>query len=288
MMTFVTDELISDDLLQTLRYLRMVNDGGAAVERHDLDAWAHLPPPSSHTAGGLGYGLIYSLDRRDYAEYLLGVGWAAGNPMRITAVGRAVLKSHDGAHAGGPDNERALVILSPSDPLNLVALTSAVAAAKAGTLVDPYFSDDLFAWLLEATSIERVLLCRSDDKRATLRLVAGAAERAGRSLEIRCLPRRDLHDRFLLSEAGSVSSIGSSFNGVNRNFTTIAPMPEPAAQAIRDYVDARWEEAARIEPQPELRVVEPTQAAGTTAMHKPARSGTDTAAARAEPGSSPL
>jgi hypothetical protein len=251
----MSGDLISNDLLRALPYLQLVNDAGAGLVPTHLDAWLNVTAPAEVTLLDPLARQFELLIGRDhgYANYLTTVGWAAGDPMQITAVGRAVVRAHEGT--GGTETE-ALVILSPRDPLNLVSLTSVMARAKEGMLVDPYLTDDLFPWLIEATSISRVLLCRDPAKRPTLALLAGAASATGRELEIRCLPRGELHDRYLVTSDGDVSVIGASLNGLHRHFTTISRLPSPGADVVNDHLQQRWEDAEPVIPQTDIRTRE--------------------------------
>ena len=244
-------DLIPSDLVRALRYVGMLNNGGSGVADAHLDAWIALTPPGEIPilgATSLSSGIERLLmQSRQYGGYLRSVGWADGSPLWLTDAGRAIVRAHEQAAPEATDAPEGLVILSPENPLNLVTLTGAVAAAKAGMLVDPYFKDDLFPWLMDATSIDRVLLCRAASERTVLELIAGAAEAQGRALEIRCLPPRAQHDRYLMAEDGAVSTIGASLNGLHKHFTTIAPVPEPGAAAVRTFLDAQWEAAEVVQ-----------------------------------------
>lgn len=244
--------LISNDLLRALRYLQLVNDAGAGVSGTHLDAWLNVTPPVELSRLDSTIRQFELLIGRDYgyAEYIDMVGWAQGEPMHLTPAGRAIVKAHEGVDE---TDGQGLVILSPQDPLNLVTLTGTIAQAKAGLLVDPYFTDDLFPWLIESTSIARVLLCRDPGKRSSLPLLAGAAVASGRNLSVRCLPARALHDRFLVAEGGAVSTIGASLNGMSRHFTTITRLPEAGEAPVRDFVEEKWRKAQPVEPRTDIR-----------------------------------
>ncbi|WP_282947153.1 hypothetical protein [Cellulomonas endometrii] len=243
--------MITNDLLHALRYLQMVNDAGAGVPAAHLDAWLNVTPPAELSRLDALTRQFEQLIGRDhgYAEYIELVGWADGDPMRITATGRAVVKAHEGNE--GVQDE-ALVILSPQNPMNLVTLTSTIAKAQAGMLVDPYFKDDLFQWLMESTSIRRVLVCREPADRSVLPMIAGAASLISRDLEIRCLPLRAVHDRFLVTQDGAIFTIGSSLNGLQRHFTTITRLPDPGTDTVREYLEKQWDAADPVVPKTTL------------------------------------
>ncbi len=253
----MNDPLIPERLLRALRYVDMVERGGGQLTDSKIEAFVSTPPPEP--------GFLLSTERRlmrsfmfvqteGIAEYMRDLGWISGQPPRLTDVGRAIVNaSHrDDGDLGPEEHEGETVVLSPEDPLNLLSLTGAVGAAKSGMLVDPYFKDDYVLWLLESTSIERLLLCRARSERSRLALAAGAAEKLHRRIEIRCLPRSAVHDRYLISEDGSVSMIGASINGLHKHFTVIARVNEPGSSAIREYVERKWTEAEKIKPKADL------------------------------------
>lgn len=246
----VTGDLIHPDLLRALRYSALVEDGGGDLAADELDAWMAAP-----TGKGLANWAVLGVPldlvmegATGYADYLALVGWVRFRPLRVTSVGRAVLNVGGAASAEAVDKNPDVIVLSPDDPMNAVKMTNAVAGARDGLLVDPYFEDELFAWLFDTTSIARVLTCRKQGDRRRLGLLLAGARSAGRSLEVRCLPPKALHDRYLVDGDGRVSMIGSSLNGLHANFTLVVPLPEPAAGSVRSFVDARWKAAERVEP----------------------------------------
>lgn len=248
--------------LRALRYVALVERGGAAVSSRQLNEFIEVDAPEIGKARLLGAGLSYqlqSLMRSAYqygeahVDYLKRMGWVSDeNGCRLTRVGRAIVAASEG-EATGTETSDGIVILSPDDPLNLGALTADVSAGRAGLLVDPYFDDSLVDWLARSTSIARVLMCRREDKCDALKFYLGGLERTGRSVEFRILEPRRLHDRYLIGEDGKVSMIGASLNGLHRNFTAIIEVPSPGAEAIRAEVEARWNEASPVEPVADIR-----------------------------------
>lgn len=243
-----------------LRYIHAVDEGGGHLSDQNIDQFIECAAPSMQTLamGPLAqFGALIRVasTANQHASYMQAVGWINHHSTgpRLTNVGRAlvtVIEDNAGSLDADPEG---VVILSPNDPLNLGVLTREVSAAKEGLLVDAYFSDELVSWLWQSTSINRVLMCRSEEKCADLRLYLGGLERAGRELEFRVLPRGDLHDRYLIGADGKVSMIGASLNGLHRNFTAIVEIPDPGASAIRYQIDAKWHQAKRVEPQQDIR-----------------------------------
>lgn len=242
--------MVSSDLLRALRYVAMVEEGGGQLDAEALNAWMAAP-----SGEGLAKWARYEVPldvlldfAPGYAEYMTFVGWAEINPVRLTSVGRAVLKAAESTTNSSAGDDPRVIVLSPDDPMNALKATAAVVGIAEGLLVDPYFGDDLLSWLTEATTITRVLTCRREKDRRSLGMLLEAAASMGRELEIRCLPVKALHDRYLVDAEGAVSMMGASLNGLHANFTVVVPLPEPAAQAVRSYVESKWNEAVRVEP----------------------------------------
>ncbi|WP_203666792.1 hypothetical protein [Cellulomonas pakistanensis] len=89
------EPLISADLLRALRYLNLVNESGAGVPGNHLDAWLNVTPPVELSRLDSSMRQFELLIGRDYgyAEYIDMVGRAEGEPMRLTATGRAIARA---------------------------------------------------------------------------------------------------------------------------------------------------------------------------------------------------
>lgn len=244
-----------------LRYIHAVDEGGGHLTDQNIDNYIECSAPSDQalymrsTLAQFEALFRAAASGNQHASYMRTVGWINSRSVgpRLTNIGRAIVTAIEKGGSSRSSDPEGVVLLSPDDPLNLGVLTREVAAAKDGLLVDAYFSDELVSWLWQSTSITRVLMCRSDEKCTDLRLYLGGLERAGRQIEFRVLPRGELHDRYLIGADGKVSMIGASLNGLHRNFTAIIEVSDPGASAIRDYVNAKWNSAKRVEPQQDIR-----------------------------------
>jgi hypothetical protein len=251
---------IPDHVLRVLRYVALVEDGGARLTTFGIDRYAgqEVPARVNLLDRLLASSNWFAMNQMgSMADYFLRVGWLDPKTFGLTSIGRAIVKA---TAERSEEAATSAVILSPSDPLNYAVLTREVAAARSGLLLDPYATFEYLAWLYQSTSIVRLLIGRDENGRrdsenqASMRLALGGIERAGgRALEVRQLPRDSLHDRVLIGEDDSVSLMGASLNGLHKNFTAIVPLPEPAATALREYVEGLWAKAVRLEPQPDLR-----------------------------------
>ncbi len=199
------------------------------------------------------------------AKYLLAVQWATEAPegMRLTAKGRAVLRlsgADEQLHEAS-DPVVTDVALSPDDPLVYTVLTRRLAAAGEGLLVDPYFKAENLRWILEATSIRRVLISKkaSAKERPIIAVALGTLPN-GQNVEVRATGDKNLHDRRIVAADGSVQLIGTSINSIGRHETAMVT-PEPSiAKAYRDSSENLWAAAEIIEPQhPKDPVPEPAE-----------------------------
>ncbi len=245
----MSDPAISAELLRALRYVELVERGGGRLTTHQIDAYVRAPLPSETTGWAGGWDTLYVLtgmQKRDYAAYMKALGWLRGDVrVKLTEIGRAIVKAHTEPESNSGEGE-AVTVLYPEDPMNLLTLTGAISSAKSGLLVDPYFKDGHFPWLVNSTSISRVLLCRKSSERGVIELAVGGALASGRELEVRCLPPKEVHDRYLIAEDGAVSIMGISLTGVQRHFSVIAPVPEPGAGAVRTFVEEHWRRAEPV------------------------------------------
>lgn len=254
--TMSQSEPISDSLLRVLRYVVLVEDGGSRLSERSIDAFAEALPPSIIRVP-IGATVLPSVSMlnvlHDPADstvaYMKKVGWVLTDPTHhvvVTEVGRAVVKATTDR---GSDNDEGVVIFSPDDPLNYAKLTRAFVDAGAGMLVDPYFMDAQIDWLYRDTGIEKVLFCRKPVSLGTLELFLGGVQyRGDRTIELRYLPPKSLHDRYVVGADHSVSMLGASLNGLRKNFTALVKLPSSVTKTVRDQIYSSWDQATPIEP----------------------------------------
>lgn len=252
------DEPITDSLLRVLRYAVLVEDGGSRLTEKLIDAFARTDPPAVGPVPMTTAALMRSMGMRNKllgasvestVEYMKTVGWLrvdASREVVVTDVGRAVVRASVERNV---DSDEGVVIISPDDPLNYAKVTRAFVDAGSGMLVDPYFKDEQLDWLYKDTRIEKILFCRKPDHLGMLELsVGGIRYRGGdRDLDLRYLPPKSLHDRYVFGADGSVSMLGCSLNGLRRNFTALIRLPPTATEAVRAEIEPLWEKATPIE-----------------------------------------
>lgn len=236
---------------------------GIVLSRDEVDRIAIVPPPRDAVYRSFAYSLVRSdlfdstvrsRPAQRVAKYLLEVQWAteAAEGLKLTHKGRAVLRLSGADEQLHTVSEPVVndVALSPDDPLVYTVLTRRLAAAGEGLLVDPYFKAENLRWILEATSICRILISkRASAKERPIIAIALATLPNGHSVEVRATDDTNLHDRRIIAADGSVQLIGTSLNGVGRHETAMVT-PEPSiAKAYKDSSEKLWTGAEKVEPQ---------------------------------------
>ncbi len=250
----VAEHTVPTHLLRVLRYVETVARGGVHPTQHEIDAFAALIPPSGDAAPPwrLRSPVFGVVEREPVATYLIAVGWLSVDDYTcgLSDLGHALLEGLKDEDA--PPDEVSAVILSPEDPMRYELLTREIGKAGAGLIVDPYLKPGHVDWLTTSTTVERVLVgaTRSQMRdNALLPLALGRQAVAGRTPpEVRITQDPSLHDRVLVAEDGAVSLLGSSLTGISMHVTAIVPLPEEAASAYRQHVEALWRAATRVEP----------------------------------------
>ncbi|MFH9892317.1 hypothetical protein ACH4OQ_19940 [Streptomyces luteogriseus] len=257
---------VSDHVLRTLRYIDLVAGQGQKLSPAEIDAYAQSTPPrDARRSDPLGMATLRSLlgdgeiirDPEPVANYLLKVCWIepVDGGIRLTKIGKAMLSAsgQQVADHEASDPEVADVALDPQDPLVYVQLTRRLQRAGAGLLVDAYFKAESLVWLIESTTLRRVLISSRHPKSERDRqriAVARATVPNGSDVEVRHTDNPGLHDRCVVSETGSVQLLGSSVTGVGKHLTAVITPADDIAQVYRQKYEALWKDAEIVTPQP--------------------------------------
>lgn len=257
-------ELVPEHVVRALVYVRLLNDRNVEPPRDRVDDFARTPPPEgprSALSVALTSSWMSAMRSVYYAapvvDYWLKVGWAEivpgpGEHVRLTQLGQAVALGLEHQEDAAPGKTVTDVVLEPEDPLVYVHLTRQLAQAGAGMLVDPYFKADWVQWLVDTTTIRRVLVSSRHRGAANdlaelavaLATVPGASE-----IEIRETGSKELHDRCVIGEEGTVRVIGSSVTGIGKNLTSVIFPTEDVARVYHDKYETIWKSATLIQPQ---------------------------------------
>lgn len=140
------------------------------------------------------------------------MGWITVSPgpdntVQLTELGRVLLRGLEAEGLAESSEWRvADVVLEPTDSLVYVHLTRVVANAGAGLLVDGYFKPEYVPWLVETTTLRRVLVSSrhrgaADDLKRMAVALATVPNAA--TLEVRETNSVELHDRCLVRADGT-------------------------------------------------------------------------------------
>ena len=261
-------ELVPSYVHRTLAYLALLNAQGVDPTKGHLDEFASatVPRPERYEQHSAFLGRMpasWAAVRRPaepVSDYLIQVGWAAASigpaaNVTITEIGQSVLRGLNSERAMDlPDAGIADVVLEPGEPLAWVHLTRTVAAAGAGMLVDAYFKPESVPWLIEATTIRRVLVSsrHRDAERDLARMGVALASvpKAADELVVRSTSSAELHDRCLIHADGVVQLLGASINGVGRNLTAIVLPHVSIQRTYRELYEGLWDDATPVDPCP--------------------------------------
>ena len=242
---------------RALRYIWLLNGQGYLPLTLEAEAYFEKPnrglPQVRYPAldaiqsmlGGLTSGDVEPVLR--YLERLSWVEMVArddGERVRITPLGTAVCRAME-ERRNEADEETALV-LDPEDPFAYARFTERLGQMTDVLLVDPYFRLQQLLELHQTHSIRRLLI--------GARLEPG--DRTSISLALAALPRidevrlsADIHDRFLIPQAGDVLHLGASVNGIGRKISVLVPLRGSAAAKIRSTHESLWRKAAPLKGQ---------------------------------------
>lgn len=241
--------ILTDDQRRALSFVQAANDGGFQPKSEDVEAWLAEPTSTSDMLGGWVWRhMRTTLGSNSTTEHALSLGWLAsgsrGQHLTISPLGRALLRSHDSE----PDTTDAVLVADNRDPLAYPRLIGALTDVGPGLLVDPYLDAQELLDIVEHTQLERVVVGQKDKAKTTrLKMTLRNPEIAAK-VEVRA--SSEVHDRMVISATGAVWLIGASLNTVSRrsSFTTLTPMPGPAAEVLRDRVEECWSSASALSP----------------------------------------
>lgn len=187
-------------------------------------------------------------------QWLLRIQWLKIGPeetrVDITPLGRAVLRA---LNQQDVESDVALqVALEPSDSLAYAKVIGRIAQQGRALLVDPYFKMEHILHIIQQTAVERILVGEQLPKNERAQLAAAVDTLViERPFEIRMASANEMHDRFIIPEAGPVETMGTSLTGVGKKLTVMQSINPPTADGIRDSYLKIWANAevlARSDP----------------------------------------
>jgi hypothetical protein len=188
-------------------------------------------------------------------DHLIRLTWlesvtVSGNAgLRLTELGRALLRDHEMDGVTQPDVS--VVVLESHDPLAYPLLVGQLAEAGEGLLVDPYLKLDSLHRIVISTRLTRLLVSGKPGNSAEVAAMQTYLDSASLSRHIEVRASTELHDRILLTDDGTVLTLGTSLNGVGRTTTVLTPMPSTAGDVLRATYGEIWDNGSLVGPQPD-------------------------------------
>lgn len=253
-------KIITPDIERALQYTALMNEADLAPTPEDLDKFVMTRLPTGSTSSnvfarefrvnGLSEFLKTAWEPGEpVAKYMIEMGWVKlgeGGGLRITVAGQALAqysKRQDMA------NEGVLKVFTatPDQPLILSHLLAVMANRNSSTYIDPFLDLENVKMLIDSTPIRKVLTTKNNDTLAIQKLLK---ELDGtHQIEIRLVKnRKQLHDRAILHEAGGVTIVGTSLNGVKGKFSVAVDLPASAVSDFYAKMSRLWDESVPLEP----------------------------------------
>ncbi len=263
-------DILTNAIQKTLWFIHTANLGGHFPSRDEIDAFTSTPQPKDEfKTNKLMTAALASLysgmlgEARSPAEpvsvYLIKTHMidVKQKGFFLSPLGVSLLKGFSEVSASLDIQDFNFVTLEPNSPLSAQELGRIADQAGSGMLVDSYFDTKDLPWLVEETSITRLLLgVNPKSKTALAKATKKEAEIAGflaeisenRTLDIRRDQTGSLHDRAVIHESGKITMLGTSVNSVRKNLTTIITLPMEVAQGYGQLLEAKWSKAHKIKP----------------------------------------
>lgn len=239
-------ELLSNGAPRVLAYVAALNRGGHQPVREDVEAYALNP---DRTALGkwrtMGTSLLASTIAMGFnatesmVDYLIRLGaiYESGSRLQVSSLGLALLPELEASSVNDD-----VMVLGTGDSLGLPRIMGKIGAAGAALLADPYLKLEDAMHIAMSTGVDRILISeRSKERDRDAIRAAFSRLPTDRVVEVR-VAGRELHDRFLISDDGSVTSIGGSLNGASKHVMVLHDLAD-SQNEIRKAYDKMWKNA---------------------------------------------
>jgi len=252
-------DILTKEQKRALGFVDACNRSGYQPTHNELLLWLSSPTPRTPQPQftrnlarmAIQFAAGFNMEGgEDSVEHLVRIGWLRGVRLQVTALGIALLRSSERTDV--EDDGVDVVALGREDPLSYPRLMAHVAEMDDAILVDPYLRVDELHHIVELTTVSRILLSKqhkgSKDVRAAIAVYLGSRDLA-RPVDVRASADDDVHDRFI-ANAQVVKMIGHSLNGIAARTASslVVPLPQAAADGMRQKIEAWWEAAEAITP----------------------------------------
>lgn len=253
-------EIITPDIERGLQYIALMNEADIAPTPEDLDKFVTTKLPTGSTSSNvlarqfrvLAFGEFLKSawePGEPVAKYMIAMGWVkleASGGLRITVVGQALTQY---SKKQGVANDGVLKVFTstPDQPLILSHLLAVMANRNSSTYIDPYLDLDSVKMLVAHTPIRKILTTKTDETPAIRKLIKELE--STHEIEIRLVKsRKQLHDRAILHEAGGLTIVGTSLNGVRGKYSVAVDLPASVAADFYAKMTLLWDKSTTLEP----------------------------------------
>jgi hypothetical protein len=248
---------IADEIShRALDYISALSQQGYKVTVGELNAYIENPERRSQlgivfTAAIMGKLFEYE----PLADHLQRIRWikrltvkkgtlSDTDKVELTKLGTAVLKALKQQEFVAEPSP--VIILKADDFLSYSRVISEISKYDECLLADPWFRVDNLPDLIDYTSCSRILTSENIGKSGKLALAVALKKITKKKFEIRVSNSKEFHDRFIVPKSGAVIFVGISINSVNRRFSVIGEISEPAAEEIRKAYEKFWADATSL------------------------------------------
>lgn len=258
--------MIIDELSHlVLTYIAAVENRGGKLSVEALNAYGAQPERivfNDIYAAQAGRGVLVSaqvssendepwISDEAFDRFFSRLHWIeiSDGSVHLTQLGRAVL---DEANSANLESDSAIeVLIDPSNQFAYARVMNKIAQVGESLVVDPYLNAETAIDLGQMETVKRVLTGDRDINK--LRGRFSIIMRARPDFEIRYMKQKSLHDRYVISDAGAVTVLGSSLNSIAHRQGVITPLDTVGSRFISDAYEELWRHAASLKEMSETQ-----------------------------------
>ncbi|TLM80776.1 hypothetical protein [Pseudarthrobacter sp. NamE5] len=251
--------MIIDDLSHlVLTYIAAVESCGGKLSVEALNAYGKQPERiifNDMYAGQAGRGVLISaqvssendepwISDEAFDRFLSRLHWieVSDGAVHLTQLGKAVLEAANSANLEGDSTIE--VLIDPSNQFAYAQVMNKIAQVGESLVVDPYLSAETAIDLAQIHTVKRVLTGDRNIRKLQGRF--SIVMRSRSDFEIRYLDQKSLHDRYVISEAGSVIVLGSSLNSIAHRQGVITPLDRMGSKFISEAYEKLWQQSSLL------------------------------------------
>jgi hypothetical protein len=251
--------MIIDDLSRlVLTYIAAVENRGGKLSVEALNAYGSQPERiifNDMYAAQAGRGVLVAaqvssesdepwISDEAFDRFFSRLDWIeiSDGAVHLTQLGKAVLEE---ANSANLESESAIeVLIDPSNQFAYAQVMNKIAQVGKSLVVDPYLNAETAIDLGQMETVRRVLT--GDRNINKLRGRFGIIMRARPDFEIRYTEQKSLHDRYVISDAGAVTVLGSSLNSIAHRQGVITPLETVGSKFISEAYEELWRDASSL------------------------------------------